>query len=127
MTETKFQVCKCEIYRKKAKEDKPDYPYEIMEFYIKKLKGEVIYNKLKELDVSINHKEIQIHLWDILETNKIDDKKFKASRFDRYWDSLEGCCYAEYPHFKEDEDFFFLEKCDLPPLRAMNGYRATQQ
>lgn len=77
--ECKPTGCNCKLYRNEAKLDKPDYPYEIMESYIKKLKGEVIYNKIKELDVPINHEEIQLHLWDTLEPKKIDDEKFRTS------------------------------------------------
>jgi hypothetical protein len=134
--------CDCGLHRRKAKEDKPDYPYDIMEFYIRKLKGEIVVEQVREDGREVTRDAIQRHLWEMLRKRKAGGEKFSS---DRYYDVLNGFHYLEYPPLAEDEDLRCavfceelyreqgtldthgwyneglqrdaLEKCDLPPLK----------
>jgi hypothetical protein len=131
--------CNCDELKEEAREQKPDYPYPIMEFYIRGLKGKKVYDDVKAKGVPITHENIQRHLSNTLISKRIDED------FTPY-DVLSGMYYTEYPAFKSDEklrcatfceELFreqrtldgrhgwynkgiqerVLERCDLPPLK----------
>jgi hypothetical protein len=98
--------CDCEALLRESREHTAeDYPHDSLEFFIRALKGEALVERVREAGDPVTVEGIQGHLWRTLRSRRAGGEKFgpKYDYGNRYYDTLNGFGYSEYPPLKEDE------------------------